>query len=138
VLSPTSRSSPHAVLQGRKTLAEVDNHGHRLRFRGKPLKDMPDDVLQDLIAHELAHFLQSARGIRCVRQYADGRADFVDWNGDHWGGNLEIEEDADCTMTFWGFDPESIERWSLATGRIKLLGDEHLPKVVSRILRLGR
>ncbi len=59
---------------------------------------MPVDVVQDLIAHELAHGLQSAYGIRCARKYADGRAEYVTKDGDIFGGNYDIEEDADCTI----------------------------------------
>jgi hypothetical protein len=125
---------------GRRDCGVTGALGHRITFRAKDADAMPDDVLQDLIAHELAHVLQAAEGIHCVRQYRDGRADYADARGEYWGGNLEIEEDADSTMLWWGFDPESIDRWALATGRAKVLEDtpENRRRVFSRILRRGR
>ena len=102
---------------------------------------MPDDVVQDLIAHELAHVMQRQEGVVCVKEYSDGRADWVDRDGNWWGGNFEIEWDADERMVIWGFDPESIDRWSLATGRkkvIQLEGPEGRAKVFARLERHGR
>jgi hypothetical protein len=125
-------------LSARGAFAETSKFGHELKFSGKQVDAMPEDVVQDLIAHELAHVLQNAIGIRCVKQYRDGRADFVDSRGEYWGGNLELEENADCEMSIWGFDPYSIDQWSLATGRSKLLGSEHTGRVLSRVLRHGR
>jgi len=99
----------------------ADHYGHRYRFRAKFVDRMPENVAQDLIAHELAHGIQSANGIRCVRQFADGRAHFVCQDGSDFGGFPEIEEDADCTMVRWGFDPGSVDRWGLDTGIIKTI-----------------
>ncbi len=137
ILSPSILLTNHS-LRDRKSFAETTKLGHELKFSAKEADDMPDDVLQDLIAHELAHVLQSADGIRCVKQYPDGRADFVNSKGDYWGGNVEIEDGADCEMSIWGFDPDSIDKWCLATGRTKLLGPEHTGRVLSQILRHGR
>jgi hypothetical protein len=115
----------------------VDRYGHRLRFRSKYVDAMPDDVFQDVIAHELAHVLRQAEGVRCIREYADGRAHYVDRNGHLFGGNFEIELDADELMTRWGFDPESVDRWSLATGLTKVV-EADLATVFRRLDRHGR
>jgi hypothetical protein len=126
----------------RRDLAMVDHRGHRLRFRSRYTDRMPDDVLQDLIAHELVHVLQDSYGIRVLRQYSDGRRVFVDARGDIFGGNYEIESDADCTIEGWGFDSESIDRWSLAAGLSKVISFEDPKKgkamFLRRMERLGR
>ena len=119
VLSPEVHLTDIPIAYEERTLAGVDRSGHRLKFRSDVVDAMPDDVLQDLIAHELAHVLQNAQGIHCIEQYDDGRAVYAAEDGGIFGGNLEIELDADWTMEGWGFDPESIDRWSPATGRSK-------------------
>ena len=101
---------------GRKAFGVVDHCGHRLQFWAKRTDMMPSDVLEDLIAHELAHVLQDAAGIRCVKAYSDGRTVNAYPDGTLFGGNQEIEEDADLVMSRWGFNPESIDDWSRATG----------------------
>jgi hypothetical protein len=82
---------------------------------------MPDDVVQDLVAHELAHGVQYAYGIRCVREYRDGRADFVCADGSPRGGRLDIELEADEMMDDWGFDSDSVDRWAIAMGITKVI-----------------
>jgi hypothetical protein len=77
---------------------------------------MPDDVVRDLVAHELAHGVQNADGIRCVREYSDGQAVYVLEDGSVFGGNCDIELDADLLMDGWGFDSESVDRWARAAG----------------------
>ncbi len=83
---------------------------------------MPDDVLQDLIAHELAHVLQDAEGISIIGGDEDDRP--VSANADRTKIYYEedIELDADLLIEYWGFDPESIDRWALSTGRVTLDG----------------
>jgi hypothetical protein len=96
--------------------------GEVYHFRSEYVDAMPDDVVQDLIAHELAHGVQYADGIRCVRQYSDGRADFVCADGSPRGGRLDIELDANEMMDCdWGFDSESVDRWALAAGITKVI-----------------
>ena len=103
---------------------------------------MPDDVIQDLIAHELAHGLQDADGIRCTRVYSDGRAVYVSKDGSYFGCRIEIEEDADYTILGWGFDPDSIDRWALEVGISKVIEVDDLatmlPILMRRAQRRGR
>jgi hypothetical protein len=77
---------------------------------------MPDDLVRNLIAHELAHGVQGAQGIRCAREYSDGRAVWVCKDGSWFGDNHEIELDADLMMDSWGFDSDSLDRWALPAG----------------------
>lgn len=69
--------------------------GHRLVFRPSAVADLPDLVLQHLIAHELAHSHQWATGWLVVQ--ADGNLPAE-----------EIESDADERIAEWGFDPDSV------------------------------
>lgn len=103
----------------RRTLAEVSYDGYKLRFRSVTFDAMPDGVACDLIAHELAHVLQEARGIR-VGRVTRGVPTYVRADGSEFGGPYEIEEDADLTMSHWGFDHDSIDEWARATGRSKV------------------
>lgn len=76
-------------------LAVCTKMGHRLVFRPSAVAHLPDLVLQDLIAHELAHSHQWATGWLVIQ---------VD-------GNLpkeEIESDADERIAEWGFAPDSV------------------------------
>jgi hypothetical protein len=103
---------------------------------------MPDVVVQDLVAHELAHGVQNANGIRCEREHSDGRADYVCEDGSPFGGNFEIELDADEMMDFWGFDSESVDRWALAAGITKVITfadpRKALVAMIRRMDRKGR
>ena len=94
-------------LGGRRTFATTSRQGMRYHFRSEYVDAMPDDVVQDLVAHELAHGVQSADGIRCVREYSDGRADFVCADGSPRGGRLDIELDADEMMDSTGGSTQS-------------------------------
>ena len=109
-------------------LGITDEFGFELSFHAGSVAAMPDDVVQDLIAHELAHVKQSAYGIRLeldLLHEEDGTVtvvrDCYDSSGAYWGGSTDIESDADATMDDWGFDSQSIDRWSLAAGRVKTL-----------------
>jgi hypothetical protein len=77
---------------------------------------MPDDAARNLVAHQFAHGVQGAQGIRCEREYSDGQAVYVLKDGSFFGGNCDIELDADLMMDYWGLDSESVDRWALAAG----------------------
>jgi hypothetical protein len=136
IVSPDVELSDYPFGPGR-TFGMVDHYGHRLRFRAKFVDPMPDNVVQDLIAHELAHVLQSAQGIRCVRKWTDGRAKYVDSDGMDFGGNFEIELSADEAMSRWGFNPESLDDWAREAGITKVVKGD-LRTVLRRFDRLGR
>jgi hypothetical protein len=94
----------------RTVLAAASDEGCLYEFRFSLVTEMPDDVVQDLIAHEPAHGIEAARGIRPV-----GRDSYQGPNG-HCFGRDEFEEDADNWTRFWGFDPDSIDRWWTGRG----------------------
>jgi hypothetical protein len=132
-------------LSGRRTIAMMDHYGYRFRFSSKRFDLMPDEVAQDVIAHELAHGMQAAEGIRCTREYSDGRADYANEDGEYCGDNLDIEYGADEMIRMWGFDPYSVDEWSLKAGIIKTVSvddpaeEEALfRKQLERVNRLGR
>lgn len=82
--------------------------GHRLRFHAPSVDRMPEDVVQDLIAHELAHVYQEACGMLLRFGTEDPKSGLV-------------EEDADEMMNRWGFDPESIDEWAVSAGLSRLI-----------------
>jgi len=92
--------------------------GHIIRFASRRVEKMPDDVVQDLIAHELAH----------VYQWASGE-------DMHVLDSFDIEYFADEIMDYWGFDPESIDRWGLETGVTKLVDVDKLTESQKKRLR---
>src|SRR6202034_3255669 len=93
-------------------------------FDARYVDRMPDEVVQDVIAHELAHGLQSAYGIRCNRKYKDGRAEYITKDGHFFGGNYELEEDVDFRIWQWGFDPASVERWARGAGLVRVVNED--------------
>jgi hypothetical protein len=91
--------------------------GHGLRFCSADVDEMPDDVVRDLIAYELAHVYLFALGIRygCEGRRGVG---FVNAEGEYWGDIIEIEDSNARFMSSWGFDSESMNRWANSTGRV--------------------
>jgi hypothetical protein len=126
--------------EGRKNYGLRRHYGCEFEFASKYTDILPENVLQDLIAHELAHALQCALGIHCVRKYSDGRALYATRDGGPFGGNYEIEEDADLWMNRWGFDSESIDVWSLEAGNRKVvqISDGDFGRIYDRMMRTGR
>jgi hypothetical protein len=139
-LPPTIELLPRACL-GRRTFGICKRRGHLLQFAAEHFDRMPDDVVQDVIAHELAHAYQDARGIHLERSYRDGREDFHR-DGEYWGGRYEIETDADEHIEWWGFDADSVDRWSLEAGITKVVEPKDpraaFLKEIARLFRLGR
>ncbi len=72
----------------------VSLSGHKIQFWSKVVRHLPDGVVRDLIAHELAHVTQWARG--------------QDLNTDDC---FMVEFEADELIEEWGFSSESIDDW---------------------------
>jgi len=88
----------------RGTKAMVSYRGHKLQFWSKIVAVYPDSLVRDLIAHELAHVLQSARG----------------W--DSWPADpVAEEEDADFQMQVWGFDDVAMDEWDRTHGVTRII-----------------
>lgn len=83
--------------------------GHVLLFSRPIVEAYPDDIVRDLVAHELAHVVQEAVG----QQFGELEHEAIEW-----------EEDADDRMAFWGFDPESMDRWAIEKGIVKPITPE--------------
>src|SRR5512142_2457057 len=79
-------------LEGMK--AGTTCQGHELRFWTKIVAVYPDNLVRDLIAHELAHVCQAAEGEPL------GTANPQD-----------LEEDADMRVASWGFDTAAMDEW---------------------------
>jgi hypothetical protein len=109
---------------GRKTSGAWKAQGHHLIFNGTHTDRMPDSVVQDLVAHELAH----------VHQYVCGLQHYFGTD-DPTHGELELE--ADEMMECWGFDPESIDRWAAAEGLTKVVECKDRQEYVERLLGEG-
>ena len=91
--------TPRRSLRGVK--AAVSEAGHRLKFRTRVVDAYPDDLVRDLIAHELAHVVQCATG-------------GIELEGDDAGFWNEVGADelVDC----WGFEPDAMDEWDRAHG----------------------
>jgi hypothetical protein len=94
-----------------KAVAGLTSHlGHKLFFNAKDADRMPDAVVGDLIAHELADTFQMATGNRPFR-YPNGYSEFICANGERWDRNL-LEYHADVIAEGWGFNTNSVDRWA--------------------------
>ena len=107
---------PGWTTRGELECACVDLCGHRVQFHGPSVAEMPDDVVQDLVAHELAHVVQFAQYTPIVESISldvfatdDDEDEFID--------ALLGEVEADRMILQWGFNPGSFDEWELATGR---------------------
>lgn len=92
--------------------------GHSLRFARRRVEKMPDEVVCDLIAHELAHVFQWAIGEDLNSLDA-----------------FNIEIIADEIMESWGFDAESIDRWAVGAGVTKFVDVDKLTESQKKRLR---
>lgn len=79
--------------------------GHSLKFHDAIVDALPDNLLADLIAHELAHVWQESIGL-------EKRFGFEPEPGD-------LEQDADEIMEHWGFSAEAIDEWTVEQGITK-------------------
>jgi hypothetical protein len=79
----------------------VSANGHQLWFFSRIVARMPDNLVCDLIAHELAHVYLKAVG-----------AEFLDQS--------EEELEADLLMERLGFDADAMDTWALEQGIIRV------------------
>ena len=73
------------------------------------MRRYPDDLVCDLIAHELAH----------VEQWALG------WQVDA-EPVYDVEEDADFRVEWWGFSATAMDAFDLANGITRVIDVSHL------------
>jgi hypothetical protein len=114
----------------RGTKANTSSRGHKLRFWSKIVAVYPDNLVQDLIAHELAHVYQWA----------------TDRQPEGFDDAMLVEEDADWLMRVWRFDLDAMDYWDAEYGIIKMIdtdystpaGKRALARSLDRILRTGR
>jgi hypothetical protein len=90
---------------GRGALGAVSYSGHLLKFHSPTVDQVPDNIVQARIAHELAHCLHGAHGDLSALD------------------ELQREEDAEEIMRTWGFDGREIDAW--------LESKQKSPKVIS-------
>jgi hypothetical protein len=83
----------------RGTKAAAGCLGYKLVFWTKIVDAYPDELVRDLIAHELAHIFQWARG----------------WDIDR-ADPIECEQHADYLVEAWGFSSTEMDEWDLAHG----------------------
>jgi hypothetical protein len=76
----------------------ISTGGHRLFFHAPSMDAMPDNIVQDIVAHELAHVCQAAEGDDRVREEESGVLDL---------GELDANDMIDA----WGFDADSVDVW---------------------------
>lgn len=98
--------------------------GHQLRFWHPIVVTYPDNLVRDLIAHELAHVVQHALD-----------EEFED--------NFEKESDADWRVESWGFSATDMDEWDRANGLVRMidwdtLDDRQRSRVKARMIRAGR
>jgi hypothetical protein len=65
---------------------------------------MPDTLVCDLIAHELAHVYQWGTGWNLLE-----------------ANRYAVEADADCEVEQWGFSADGIDEWARAKGISKVI-----------------
>jgi hypothetical protein len=93
------------------------HHGHTVRFWTRIVAAFPDHLVQDLIAHELAH----------VDQWAAG------WDLNEMDP-FEVEEAADWMVENWGFSATAMDEWAREQGVTKPINLDSLSKSALRRL----
>jgi hypothetical protein len=101
---------------GQSCYGRVTRAGHLLEFHVQMTDAMPDAVVQDVIAHELAHCVQWSSGY--MSEYWEVCKDIE--NADipaGWPARIfdPKETDADEMINVWGFDSDSVDVWHQAT-----------------------
>lgn len=104
----------------RGDLGMVHREGHMIHFWTKIVAAFPDELVRDLIAHELAH----------VHQFACG------WDFDD---SYEREEEADRRGELWGFSSTAMDEWMLEHGHTRVIDPATLsPATIARYKRESR
>jgi hypothetical protein len=116
----------------RGTKGVVNRLGHHIQFWTKIVAAYPDELVRDLIAHELAH----------VVQWASGR----DLNDDDDDASC-VEDHADMLVDNWGFSSTAMDDWDREKGiaQVTDLGDLSIPaqrrawdRYLKRLKEFGR
>lgn len=94
--------------------AAVSRQGHVLRFWTRIVEAYPDELVRDLIAHELAHVEQHGLGFKNTLG-ADGQPVSIHADGTEWESWV-TEGDADVRMEDWGFDANAMDEWDRENG----------------------
>jgi hypothetical protein len=79
-------------------VAAVCNRGHSLKFCAPFVRALPDPVVQDLVAHELAHVYQAACGMELISDPTVMASVMLEW-------------EADELVLDWGFDVYALDEW---------------------------
>lgn len=87
------------------------DHGHTLRFWAKIVAAFSDELVRDLIAHEVAHVYQWSVG----------------WELDEMNC-VEVEEDANWMLDGWGFSATAMDAWATENTHIKAVDIDTLSK----------
>ena len=82
----------------RDAVGAAGANGHLLRFFAPDIRRMPDNLVEDLIAHELAHVYQGALRM-------------LDWDETDELQVAVDEQEADILMEEWGFDADALDDW---------------------------
>jgi hypothetical protein len=124
ILDPPNRRRPlpaaHPEGHAARALGVTYATGHLLRFRAGVVDRMPDDVVQDLVAHELGHVFFWATGRYAAAETAEGERD---------QGAEEAEVD-ELAAAQWGFGVNSIDDWCVEVGLSRTLNFESLDALV--------
>lgn len=95
-------------------LGMVTGGGYQILFRAPAVDQMPEAMVQDLVAHELSHCYQFATG-----------------KMENFESRFECEQDTDDLMEEWGFDNTSREQWAKENGYVvKVSLEEFLAKTM--------
>jgi hypothetical protein len=92
--------------------------GHKLLFWFPIVLAYPDELVRDLIAHELAHVVQNALGFY-----------FID--------NPEAEEAADEWVKAWGFSTTAMDEWDREHGLLRKIEYDTLSERQKRTFWTG-
>ena len=122
---PGVHPSKKSVLFGNTSI-----DGHRVRFNANVVDVLPDNLVCNLVAHELAHVFQGATGIREAIDSETREQFHVDAYGNRISKGM-MEDDANYRMREWGFDAGSIGIWLIETCRKMVCNSDFdgVPKV---------